>query len=305
MTLQVSRTPAILAAASAAAPGTCGELVQGFLDGRHFHVTCPIDLFSKATVQVVAGSGRVFGPEECPKTVRAVELTLQALGRSDVDAYVALRSRLPRGNGMASSTADVSAAIAAAAEALDASLPAERIAELAIAVEPSDGVMFPGIALFDHRAGAIADRLGNPPPMRVLVLDFGGAVDTVAFNTADRASVLASLEGTWREALAMVRHGIGAGDPRPIAEGATLSAKGHHGLWPRPELPGVLALAKETGALGVDLAHSGTVLGLLFPDDPEQVAYAGVKAQQRLPGLRDAFPARIVSGGIRSTALHQ
>jgi L-threonine kinase len=32
------------------APGTCGEFVQGAIDGQDFLVNCPINLYSHATV---------------------------------------------------------------------------------------------------------------------------------------------------------------------------------------------------------------------------------------------------------------
>ena len=66
----------------------------------------------------------------------------------------------------------------------------ESIASIALSVEPTDGVMFPGIALFDHRCGSIAESLGAPPPMEVIVIDTGGTVDTLEFNRTDRTALV-------------------------------------------------------------------------------------------------------------------
>ena len=49
--------------------------------------------------------------------------------------------------------------------------------------------MFPGIALIDHRCGSIAESLGPPPPMEVIVIDTGGTVDTLEFNRIDRTAL--------------------------------------------------------------------------------------------------------------------
>ena len=38
-------------------PGSCGEVMQGFWQGRPFLVTCPIDRYS--TVVVLPGTGRL------------------------------------------------------------------------------------------------------------------------------------------------------------------------------------------------------------------------------------------------------
>ena len=40
-------------------PGSCGEVMQGFWQGRPFLVTCPIDRYS--TVVVRPGTGRLVG----------------------------------------------------------------------------------------------------------------------------------------------------------------------------------------------------------------------------------------------------
>lgn len=40
------------ARASASAPGACGELAQGMWEGNLVMVTCPIDMFSTATVEI-------------------------------------------------------------------------------------------------------------------------------------------------------------------------------------------------------------------------------------------------------------
>ena len=147
------------------------------INGTHFLITCPIDMYSVATVEISRGDGGIRGPEDSPKACRAVQATLDFLGDTGVESRLSLDSRLPRGKGMASSTADVAAAVAATAAALCEELSSAQLAEIALGVEPSDGVMFPDIAIFDHREGRIARSLGRSPPMRVLILDFGGIVD--------------------------------------------------------------------------------------------------------------------------------
>lgn len=284
--------------ATVRAPGTCGELAQGILDGEHFHITCPIDLYATSTVELVAGSGRAHGPADRPKSRRGVELTLALLGREDLDAKVSLANPLPLGKGMASSTADVVSAAWATASALGVQLAPDEAASLALQVEPSDGVMFPGIALFDHRQGRVLKLLGAAPAMRILVLDFGGMVDTLTFNAVDRGAELQRLEPHWREAATLVAEGVSSGNANLVGKGATVSALAQQQVLPKPQLDCVLAFAREVGAAGVNVAHSGTVLGVLFPDYPDQVARAAVWAWKRLTGLQVVRCQRLVSGGV-------
>ena len=279
------------------APGTCGELAQGHLDGIAAMVTCPVDVGSKAVVELSCGTGRVKGPAGAPKARRAVASTLDLLGRPELNAQLELESALPRSKGMASSTADVSAAIAATAAALGASLSPRRQAELALAVEPSDGVMLPGIALFDHLGGRIARTLGQPPPMRVLVLEFSGEVDTEAFNAGTRANGVYQDDDRFREALELIAAGLANGDPRQIGEGATLSSQLNQCVLPKPRLPDAMKLGRDAGALGVNVAHSGTVIGLLFEADAERIAWAALSARQRLPEIVAIHDCRVIGGG--------
>ncbi|MDE0602223.1 MAG: GHMP kinase [bacterium] len=288
----------MLTRASASAPGACGELAQGMLEGNLVMVTCPIDLFSTATVEISRGAGVVHGPDNSPKSSMAVAKTLQHLGRTDVNARLHLESPLPRQKGMASSTADIIASIGATAVALGESLPVVRQAELALAIEPSDGTMFPGVTLFDHRTGLVARPLGDPPPMEVLVLEFVDQVDTEAFNQVDRRPLLERRSGRFLEAFRLITAGLEAGDGGLIGMGATLDAIAYQDVYPNRYLEAGLALARTTGAVGVNVAHSGTVVGLLFLDDPEQTAWAARQARATLSGLISTHRRRLIGGGL-------
>ena len=296
----MTQAASITGAATARAPGSCGELAQGMLDGGYFLVSCPIDMYSTATVEISHGSGRVNAPHDAPKSRRAVELTLARSGRRDVDAHLILSSPLPSGKGMASSTADVSASITATASAISpcAEISPNEIASIALRIEPSDSVMFPGIALLDHKSGSMMRALGAPPPMRVVVLDFGGNVDTLAFNGINRDRALNRLEAQFSEALSLIEAGIRAGNPAAIGEGATLSATANQRLLYKPQFDAVLRLAEEVGAVGVNAAHSGTVLGMLFEDDDSLAENAVSRAWDTLFGIKKIYNRRIVSGGI-------
>ncbi|MFQ6029899.1 MAG: hypothetical protein ACE5Q6_20680, partial [Dehalococcoidia bacterium] len=131
--------------ATVRAPGVCGELVQGMQEDTYYLVTCPIDFYARVQVQILDGTSEIITPENCPKTEASVRATLAYLDRADAGVQVNISNPIPRSKGMGSSSADVSAAIAATGLALGRELTAAEIAQLALSVEPSDGVMFPGI----------------------------------------------------------------------------------------------------------------------------------------------------------------
>ena len=282
----------------ARAPASCGELAQGLLDDAHVMVTCPIDLYATATVVLSDGAGLVRGPRDCPKAVRAVALTLERFGVDAMDAELSLESPIPRGKGMASSTADIVAAIAATAGALGRTSDAELEADIALVIEPSDGTMLPGIALFDHVQGRVRRSLGDPPPIIILVLEFDQGLDTVAFNSIDHTAALRRRSDGFRESLSLIEAGIATADSEFIGRGASLSASMYQGVLTQPALPQVFALAEAdaAGAVGVNVAHSGTVAGLLFGEHAEQVGWAAAQARLQLRGLREVHRQRLIGG---------
>ena len=290
------RSSRVLGVSTVRAPATCGELVQGTRAGVAFHVTCPIDLYSTVTVELVEGTRIACSPEH-PKAGAGVVAALRHLG-VEAGARVTVHSTIPRAKGLGSSTADVAGTIAACALAAGRPLPPEVIARLALSVEPTDGSIFPGIVLFDHRHGADFEWLGNAPAMSVVIVDSGGEVDTVAFNRVDRGAVLRSLEPEHAEALALARRGLAKGDPALIGRAATLSAIANQRVLPKPGLPAVLEAARELGAAGVCVGHSGTVIGVLLDSRTHNAEAVRRLLAAAVPSMPVLGCHRVIGGGV-------
>lgn len=242
------------------APGSCGELVQGTINGVNFLITCPVDWYSKITVTEDAAQTNVD-----PKTAAAVAKTLEYLNTSG-NIGVTVTSDLPVGKGMASSSADISAACQAASLATTGKqLSCDEIADIALAIEPTDGIFYPGIIMFDHLEGKIRRPLGTPPPIYIAVFDVGGQVDTLAFNNREDLAVLnKAKESQVATAVDLVTQGLKTGDARLIGQGATLSALANQTILYKPCLGQVIKISENYGAVGICAAHSGTVLGVMF-----------------------------------------
>lgn len=280
-------------------PGTCGELVQGMIEGTAFHISCPIDIFSTVTVQVTdAIEEWVFSPQ-FPKAAAAVKAALDYLDAKGLGGQLSIDSPLPRGKGMASSTADVAGAIHALALALGRHVEYAEVARLALMIEPSDGSIFPDIALFDHRQGSVCETLGPPPPIDIVVLDCGGEVDTIAFNGQDRAETLARLQPRAVEALEAARRGLRTGDLALIGRAATLSAMANQEVIYKPQLDTVLRLADEIGALGVNVGHSGTVIGVLLDRSRDDAKEVAAFFSERLPEVECLSVCHLIGGGYQ------
>lgn len=277
-----------------AAPGSCGELVQGTIDGQPFLITCPIDVYNAVTV-----TDRHQRIEAGEKTVTAVRRVLRQLNAPPAVGITAAPS-LPVGKGLASSSADVSAACLAAALYSGHVLSAHEIADIALSIEPTDGIFYEGCMLFDHVRGRVRRYLGAPPPLYIAVFDTGGAVDTLQFNRrTDLAEKNRAKEGAVRQALALVQEGLAAGDSERLGLGATMSAFANQSIIAKPALPAILAIARHWGAVGVNIAHSGTVIGCLFPPTARDgIARCVVEVTARCPGVTYWRTVRLISGGL-------
>jgi len=246
------------------APGTCGEFLQGRLDGVDFLINSPIDCYSTAVVRRTSGSqiGVVDAALRSKVVAAMVELgeRLSLPGGFEVQ----VTSDLPQGKGMASSTADLVAAIGAMLAHAGVEWSTANIARLLVAIEPSDCTHVPGVGYVGHLCGTVFGNYSAPTDLRVLIVDCGGVVDTVGFDRGLAHAVYARNEPLLRSALSMALRGLTLGDVATLARAATISARLSQQILPKAQFDNLLALSSEHGGLGVNCAHSGSVLGLLY-----------------------------------------
>lgn len=275
-----ARDDRVVATGTGTGAGCCGELVQGTLpDGAQFQVTLPIDLASTAVVELrrARRTSVEVAPRRCTKAARAVLLALSALGAPPCRARLHLRSPLPTGAGMGSSTADVVAAVRAVADALGATCAPALVGRLAGAIEASDGTMYGGVAVVDRRGGLL---LSLPwwPRFHVVALVPDRAVDTAEVDLAGQRSNAAR----YRELLDQVVEGASGRDASAFLDAARTSAALNQPFVPNRLLGLAPGLAHRTGALGWNVAHTGSALGLFF-DDAEGAASGAADLRRHRP----------------------
>jgi L-threonine kinase len=268
--------------------GTFGELLQGVLPGRDgdFLVTLPIARWSRVIFQMDPSTSTVqVWPHHKHKSLRLAQLILEAVG-APAGGVLTIDSSLPEGKGMASSSADLVATARAVGNALRLDLSPRLIEQLLCRIEPTDGVLYPGIVAFDHRRVRLRARLGALPAMTILGLDEGGIVDTVEFNRITKPFSAAD-QREYAQLLDRMSAAVAHRDLAAVGEIATQSSLMNQALAPKRLLPAVLAVCADVGALGVVAAHSGTMLGMLFDVDAptyrEQISGA-LQACARISG---------------------
>jgi uncharacterized protein involved in propanediol utilization len=279
-----------------------GELLQGMFTDRAGQprralVTLPQpDHGSRAVFHPSERHWGIVGTPELIKVRRAALLVLREFARHPSPAkggQIEITSDVPRGIGMGSSTSDVTATIRAVADYHGVALSREEEGRLAVLAEcASDSIMIDDrVVLFAHRDGEVLETYGHRlPPMIVIGCDAepGVRVDTLAFTPADyddrEIGAFQALRGALRRAIA-------TGDVALLGKVATASARINQRYLPKSWLERLLGLCRAHGGCGVQVAHSGTVAGLIF--DPLQ------------PGATEAAYAcasRIEEWGLAITA---
>lgn len=251
------------------ANGTFGELLQGALRNNddHFLVTLPIQKFSIARFTPDASTQRItVTPAHKTKSLKLARKLLNHYGVS-IGGQLSIESELPEGKGLASSSADLVATVRALEATLGHTIPTDLLLAVLRTIEPTDGVMYHEFVTFFHRKVELGRRLGFPSRLKVVAIDEGGQIDTIEYNKhnylfsdeecAEYAALLASLESAIR-----------SNDLERLGRITTRSAILNQKRNPNRYLDRVIATGEETHALGVVVAHSGSCLGLLFPNEP-------------------------------------
>ncbi|WGS51661.1 GHMP kinase [Paraburkholderia sp. D15] len=252
--------------------GTFGELMQGVLpDDRHILVTLPVNL--KSVIEFSAAHGERVAATVSRKTkaCRAVEDYLR-IADLPPGGLLNFRSTFPVGKGLASSSADMVAAIRAAARYHGHTPAPETIESVLRHIEPTDGVMYDGVVSFFHREVKLDEQLGATPALAIVSADRGGECDTVEFNRRKR-DMPDAVRHEYRDMLAGMKEALRATDLRTLGAIATRSCDLSQAFNPHPHIGLMRELRAETDALGLVATHSGTCIGLLYDAaDHERVA---------------------------------
>lgn len=288
------------------APGHHGEILQGLfrdMDGRAVPglVTVPLmcsgarAVFEPVPASTPGEAVRVW-PRGRVRAAAAAESLLLHLHRVHglpcLSGRLTIDARLPIGAGLGSSSADVHATLRAVLDAVHASAQDATLCRLAVSVEgASDPLAYmPRVVLFAQRLGHVIESLGpRLPALRVLSCRVAGEpVDTLRCAIPRDEDL-----PVYEELRARLRQAVERQDARGIGEVATMSAELNQVRLPRAQLPVLRAVAEAHGAVGVQVAHSGCVAGVMFDatdgDVTARVSSAARDLRRRGVELRGSF----------------
>jgi len=274
-----------------------GELLQGVFedDNGSLHrglITLPLDRMKATVVFAVAKKATaISAPADKSKARKAAELTLAHLGDPGMGGELFVESTIPIGHGYGSSTADVVASIRAVATAYGIQLRRSTICSLAVEAEgASDAIPYEDQAvLFAQREGRIIEHFGNALPPLLLVgckAGEGEPVDTLKLAPARYDSEEIQL---FRVLRGLAARSIHYQDPCLLGRVATTSAAISQRHLPKPGFKTAMKIAETHHACGVQVAHSGSLIGILLDGSQKErykVAFDVAKAA-REAGFKD------------------
>lgn len=255
-------------------PASCGELFQGYIEGKNLLISYPINTFSTVILKEGISTEKIY-----PKAYEGIKRTLEYFGYNSSiykNLNLSIKSDIPIAKGMASSTADLGASILATSRYIDEKINDEEIAKIAVKVEPTDSTIFNNITLFDYLNGDLIKNYNTNLNLNILCLEGKGIINTIDFNKLRSNNIKMKNESEYKEALSFIEKGLKENDMKMIAKGATLSAFINQKYLFKKDLDKIYNLATNCGAYGINTSHSGTVTGVLYDEnsfDKEQFSY--------------------------------
>ncbi|PLR80394.1 hypothetical protein CVD25_21985 [Bacillus canaveralius] len=242
--------------------GTFGELVQGKIGERPFLITLPIPSLRSEAIFIPDPTGsEITGLHSNVKAKEACQKLCQKFGLQG-GGHLHIRSNIPVGKGMASSSADIMAAMKAIAHSYSLPLTEPMLSSIAIEIEPTDGVMYDDVVAYDYINGELIESFGSLPPFLLVGIDVGGVVDTLQFNQLAKPYHFHD-QNKFTEAYELVKEGFRKRNLSFICKAATISAHINQKLLPKPYFNEFEQLANVCRG-GLVIAHSGTVFGILL-----------------------------------------
>jgi uncharacterized protein involved in propanediol utilization len=249
--------------------GTLGELFQG----PHWEksepqisiISLPVDKYSWCYfIREPGAYPEIAGAlVDRSKSNLAVKLFLDRFGKSLPPGRWEFHSELPVGKGMASSTADIVAAIRCLFNIFGMTYDQRTVIEILRSIERSDTVFLDEFALYLSQQHRIVQTFGDSIGFFTCYVVEEPSVATEDLTHQLLDHYRRNARG-YRRCLADIVAAFDNADVRGVARCATMSAELSQGVVAKASFADVVDNQRAFRADGIFVAHTGSVIGYLF-----------------------------------------
>lgn len=291
-------------------PASCGEIFQGYIGDDEFLVSYFIPLYSRA--ELVEGAKNINAFENSRVKIldrknKKVELakckTLEYFGMSQKeieDIKINIESPIPIGKGLSSSTADIGATIAVCGAYLGKEIDADLATKIALSIEATDTNYFKESMVFSSVTGTKKEILGNIENSKVMVLIPEGRINTQELRMRDNYNQLKMKnEESIRRCYENTVKAFATKNYAKLGEVGIESALLNESLIKKMYLNEIIEIALVNNAYGINVAHSGTAVGILLRNDYDEAKLTYELTESGILNFYNtSFTMPIIEGGL-------
>ncbi|AXU55260.1 TPA: cobalamin biosynthesis protein [Clostridioides difficile] len=281
-------------------PASCGEFVQGIIDDEEYLCSYAIDMYSKVYIEeklVDINLGRYKSRLAIEKVFEKFNLPKKYTKNISLN----INSKIPVGKGMASSTADIGATIKATLSLIDKDLSSEEISKLAAEIEPTDSIFIDKNSIFNPLNGTVIKYLGNLTNAKVVILEPNKVLDTMKIRLRqDYNKLKVENKEVIKKSFALLEEGLKKNHLSLVGEACTLSSLANENIEKKEYLNEIIKISKKYGAYGVNIAHSGTVVGILIDKFMNDKKMIDALCESNINSVYNKiYTQNIINGGIK------
>lgn len=281
-------------------PASCGEFVQGIIDDEEYLCSYAIDMYSKVYIEeklVDINLGRYKSRLAIEKVFEKFNLPKKYTKNISLN----INSKIPVGKGMASSTADIGATIKATLSLIDKDLSSDEISKLAAEIEPTDSIFIDKNSIFNPLNGTVIKYLGNLTNAKVVILEPNKVLDTMKIRLRqDYNKLKVENKEVIKKSFALLEEGLKKNNLSLVGEACTLSSLANENIEKKEYLNEIIKISKKYGAYGVNIAHSGTVVGILIDKFMNDKKMIDALCESNINSVYNKiYTQNIINGGIK------
>lgn len=281
-------------------PASCGEFVQGIIDDEEYLCSYAINMYSKVCIEEKLKDINL-GRHKSRIAIEKVFEKFNLPKKDTKNLSLNINSKIPVGKGMASSTADIGATIKATLSLIDKDLSSEEISKLAAEIEPTDSIFINKNSIFNPLNGTVIKYLGNITNAKVIILEPDKVLDTMKIRMRkDYSKLKIENREIIKKSFALLEEGLKKDNLSLVGEACTLSSLANENIEKKEYLNEIIEISKRYGAYGVNIAHSGTVIGILIDKLMNDKKLIDVLCESNINSVYDKiYTLDIIDGGIK------